>query len=62
MTAEQEEEFRRDPEENPDLITVTDRNGNTNSIKTKQIEDININTNQNHNKITTPKVFKNKIR
>ena len=55
MTAEQEEEFRQEPDENPEAITVTDRNGNTNSIKTEQIEDININTNENHKKITTRK-------
>ena len=53
MTAEQKEEFTREPEETPDVITVTDRNGNTNSTKTEQIEDINTNTNENHNKITT---------
>ena len=41
MTAGQEEEFRQEPKENPDVIIVTDGNGNTNQIKIVQIEDNN---------------------
>ena len=56
MSEEQQEEARRDAEENPDVITVVDRNGNTNETKIEQIEDINMNTNNNQNEeITTRK-------
>ena len=41
MTAGQEEEFRQEPKENPDVIIVTDGNGNTNQLKIVQIEDNN---------------------
>ena len=45
MTEEQLEEARETAEENPDSITVVDRNGNTDSINIEQIENININAN-----------------
>ena len=45
MTEEQPEEARETAEEKPDTITVVDRNGNADSIKIEQIENININKN-----------------
>ena len=45
MTEEQLEEAREKAEENTDSITVVDKNGNTDSIKIEQIENINIDTN-----------------
>ena len=55
MSEEQQEETRRDAHENPDELTVVDRNGNTHSIKIEQIKDINMNANNNQNKITKRK-------
>ena len=44
MTEEQLQEARETAED-PDTITLVDRNGNTNSIKNEQRENININAN-----------------
>ena len=43
MTEEQLEEARETAEENPDTITVVDRNGNTDATKIEQIENMNTN-------------------
>ena len=41
MTEELLEEARETAEENPDTITVVDRNGNTDSMKIEQLENTN---------------------
>ena len=45
MTEEQLEKAGETAEENQDTITVVERNGNTESKKIEQTENININTN-----------------
>ena len=51
LTQEQQIETPETADENCDTITVVDRNGNTDSIKIEQIENINMNTN-NENETT----------
>ena len=59
MTQKQLERTGETAEENPDTITVVDRNGNTDSLKFKQTGDRNINTN-NDNETTTQKSTRKK--
>ena len=43
MTPEPQEKARLKIEENPNIFTVVDRNGNTESIKVEHLDNININ-------------------
>ena len=47
MTPEQLEEASATNEENPDVITVVDRNGKDNSINAEILDNINLNETEN---------------
>ena len=56
MKQQQLDEARHAIDENPDVITVIDRNGNTNSIKTEPIDNIHLNETNNQPETNTSRL------